>query len=88
LAAYLSKLNPAAASFAKNFGGVIVAADRWWARTWWTVHPLHSDGVFHCSELRFARSSASALRSAWMVGQTLSAMSGLLGVGTDPCTDE
>lgn len=40
------------------------------AKTSWTSHPSHSDGVAHWSDDRFPRSSARTCRSACTIGQT------------------
>src|SRR3954451_23688100 len=47
-----------------------------WASTSCTVQPSHSDAVPQCSGVRPTRSSASARRSAWIVGQMSAATSG------------
>src|SRR6202050_1746345 len=65
----LSKLNPDAASLPKNTGGVMVAAEGRGASTSPTDHGLHSEAVAQSSALRSRRSSARALRSAWITGQ-------------------
>src|SRR3954447_7208854 len=75
LSAKRSKLKPDPIILPKNFGGVMSALPVWWASTSCTVHRSHSDGVRHCSSLRFAMSAARADRSAWTTGQ-MSAMGG------------
>ncbi len=66
------KRKPEAAKPAKNLAGVIPAVAVMWPSTSRTDRPAHRDGVAHCSSVSGARSSASAARSAWIIGQGLS----------------
>jgi hypothetical protein len=67
------KRKPEAAKAAMNLAGVILAVAVRWPSTSRTVQSGHREGVAHCSSLRPARSSASAVRSAWISGHGLSA---------------